>query len=245
MDLQNDTAVLHILEVLQDKQEPLKIGRFLHSRNQFFASTSEILLCHAFTACMIAVVVPKGSTIDQVCGPRDSYEVLKRILLPSRPTQEGAVTKCDSPQVESSALAPKALKDESDKSRPPSYVTRQEPVGKVQPLVTASTTLPWTKNEDGLGSQMPQPVKLASLKDNDDVPMDDAECLEGAGYTDYDMVDSKREENKRIEPSKTEQKKEPYKPLVICHQGSCYCASQSSQKHFAACKQTITRGSPY
>ena len=187
MDLQNDTAVLHILEVLQDKQEPLKIGRFLHSRNQFFASTSEILLCHAFTACMIAVVVPKGSTIDQVCGPRDSYDVLKRILLPSRPAHESVATKCDSPQVVNSALAPKALKGESDKSRPPSYVTRQEPVVKVQPLVAVSTTLPWTKNDDGLGSQMPQPVRLASLKDNDDVPMDDTECLDVAGCTDHDM----------------------------------------------------------
>ena len=165
--------------------------------------------------CLIAIVVPKGSTIDHICGPRDSYEVTKRILLTSRPIQKGGVAKGDSQQVESSALAPKALINQSDKPQPPSYVTRQEPVGRAQPLATISTTLPWTKNEDGLGSQMPQPVKLASLKDNDDVPMDDAECLEGAGHMDCDMGDSKREGNKQVEPKKTEQEKEPHKLIPV------------------------------
>ena len=80
-DIYCETPTLYVLEVLQDKHEPLKIGRFLHSKKRFFASTTETLLCHAFTPCTAVLVVPKGSTVDQVCGPRESYCVLKRIPL--------------------------------------------------------------------------------------------------------------------------------------------------------------------
>ena len=84
-DIYCEAPTLYVLEVLQDKQEPLKIGRFLHSKKHFFASTTETLLCHAFTPCTAVLVVPKGSTVDQVCGPRESYGVLKRIPLRCAP----------------------------------------------------------------------------------------------------------------------------------------------------------------
>ena len=186
MDLQNDTDVLHILEVLQDKQEPLKIGRFLHSKNQFFASTSETLLCHAFSACMIAIVVPKGSTIDQICGPRSSYDVIRRIVINNKPRLKSGTPKGNLHQVENGALVPKAAISQSEKSRPLSYVTGREPAGTAQPLAAISTTLQWTKENSQLGSQMPQPVKLASPKDSVDVPMVDAECQEGPCHMDCD-----------------------------------------------------------
>ena len=59
-DIYCEVPTLYCLEVLQDKQEPLKIGRFLHSKKHFFASTTETFLCHAFTPCVVAPVVPKG-----------------------------------------------------------------------------------------------------------------------------------------------------------------------------------------
>ena len=106
-----------------------------------------MLLCHAFSACMIAIVVPKGSTIDQICGPRYSYEVIKRIVLTSRPRLKGGGSKGDSQQVESSAFAPKASMNQFEKPRPLSYVTEQGPVGRAQPLAAISTTLQWTQRE--------------------------------------------------------------------------------------------------
>ena len=84
-DAHCDVPTLYLVEVLQDKQEPLRIGRFLLSKKHFFASTTETLLCHGFTPCMAVLVVPKGCTIDQVCGPRESYRVLKRFPLQCLP----------------------------------------------------------------------------------------------------------------------------------------------------------------
>ena len=58
-DIHCEAPTLYVLDVLQDKQDPLKIGRFLQSKKQFFASTSETPLCHAFSACTVGLVVPK------------------------------------------------------------------------------------------------------------------------------------------------------------------------------------------
>ena len=34
---------------------------------------------------MVVLVIPKGCTVDQVCGPRESYRVLKRVPLQCLP----------------------------------------------------------------------------------------------------------------------------------------------------------------
>ena len=93
-DIYCDVPTLYCLEVLQDKQEPLKIGRFLFSKGQFFASTTETLLCHAFSPCTVVLVVPKGSTIDQVC-PRDSHGVIRRIPCKCGPVPNGKGVNAD------------------------------------------------------------------------------------------------------------------------------------------------------
>ena len=45
-DIHLDSASICIAEVLQGKQESLKVGRFVLSKGNYFASTSETLQCH-------------------------------------------------------------------------------------------------------------------------------------------------------------------------------------------------------
>ena len=94
-DIHLNTHTLCALEVVQDKQDPLKIGRFVCCKGNHFSSTTETLLCHAFTTCYIVVVVPKGNTIDQVCASRDAYRILKRIPLHQRPLSSGGTAYCE------------------------------------------------------------------------------------------------------------------------------------------------------
>ena len=173
-DIYCEVPTLYCLEVLQDKQEPLKIGRFLHSKKHFFASTTETLLCHAFTPCVVALVVPKGSTVDQVCGPRESYGVMKRIPL-----------RCSSvPKVNCAGVDPPRNMNSQDainphgrsSCQPPalSYVDGQMAGKRVQaPTVAISPTAPWTRADNGLGSQLPKPVK-AAVKNDEDALMQEA-----------------------------------------------------------------------
>ena len=175
-DIQSEAPVLYVLDVLQDKQDPLKIGRFLLTRKQFFASTSETLLCHAFSACTVALVAPKGSTVDQICGPRDSYDVLKRFPLQCVPAQKRIVTSVDPPKNSNVGIAPKPRDDGAGQQRARSYANGRAPESKVQPpAIVVSPTGPWTQNDNGPGSQMPEPAKSATPKSDEDVPMDEVE----------------------------------------------------------------------
>ncbi len=165
-DIHCETPVLYVLDVLQDKQDPLKIGRFLQSRKQFFASTSETLLCHAFSVCTVVLVVPKGSTVDQICGPREPYDVLKRIPLQCAPAPGPSMDM-------NVGIAPKPLNGGTSQPRAQSYADGQTPESNVRPPV--STTVPWTQADNGLGSQMPRPVKSATPKNDEDFPMGEVE----------------------------------------------------------------------
>ena len=190
-DIQSEAPVLYVLDVLQDRQDPLKIGRFLLTRKQFFASTSETLLCHAFSACTVALVVPKGSTVDQICGPRDSYDVLKRIPLQCVPAQSRIAAGVDPPKSIDVGIAPKPRDDGAGQPRARTTESKVQP-----PSVAVSPTVPWTQNDNGPGSQMPKPVKSATPKSDEDVPMGEVEGpdqLKGIG-SDKSNNETKHEE---------------------------------------------------
>ena len=72
---------------------------------------------------MIAIVVPKGSTIDQICGPRSSYDVIRRIVINNKLRLRSGTPKGNLYQVENRALVPKAATSQSERSRPLSYAS--------------------------------------------------------------------------------------------------------------------------
>ena len=197
-------AYCDVPEVLQDKQEPLRIGRFLLSKKHFFASTTETLLCHAF---MAVLVVPKGCTIDQVCGPRESYRVLKRFPLQCLPmpnaNSDGAnpLRKMNNPAgialQESNAGQPAVL----------SYVDGQVAGKRIQPpAVIISPTAPWSR---------------AAVKGNEDTVMHEASNLCLHKPISKNDTDTALKEPDDVEMGERES--------GIPHYSSCHLSSQSPQ----------------
>lgn len=173
-DIHLDSAIICIAEVLQDKQEPSRVGRSVLSKGDYFASTSETLQCHAYTTCLIALVVPKGCTIDQVHAPRDAYKVLKRI-----PTQQHLQ---DSTRVGLAGMSMTPSlngvdfrKMDLDNGRPNiSYDGRHvaengDGQHSLSPLLTPTTT--WPNDVQGACDQKPAPVKVCNGGTEKGTPM--------------------------------------------------------------------------
>ena len=60
-------------------QVPLSIGRVIPRRNGCVVSTTELLKCHAFTECLLLVMLPKGIRIEGFCTPKRHFEIVLRI----------------------------------------------------------------------------------------------------------------------------------------------------------------------
>ena len=73
-------------------------------------------------------------------------------------------------------IAPKPRNDNTSQPLALSYADGRTPGRDVQPpSIGVSTTAPWTQAGNGLGSQMPRPVKSATPKNDEDVPMVEVE----------------------------------------------------------------------
>ena len=85
------SAVLYGLSVQSTDHVPLNIGRILTRRNGCVVSTTELLRCHAYTECLLLVILPKGIRVDSFCTPKRHFEIVFRIPIRSpteRPTNE-------------------------------------------------------------------------------------------------------------------------------------------------------------
>ena len=85
------SVVLYGLSVQSTDHVPLNIGRILTRRNGCFVSTTELLRCHAYTECLLLVMLPKGIRVDSFCTPKRHFEIVFRIPIRSpteRPTNE-------------------------------------------------------------------------------------------------------------------------------------------------------------
>ena len=78
-DVHYQSVVLYVLKIVCTDQAPLNIGRIASGRSGCFVSTTELLRCHAYTECLLYVVLPKGIRIEGLCSPRRHYEVVLRI----------------------------------------------------------------------------------------------------------------------------------------------------------------------
>ena len=80
------SVVLYGLSVQCTDHVPLNIGRILTRRNGCVVSTTELLRCHAYTECLLLVMLPRGIRVDSFCTPKRHFEIVFRIPIRS-PTE--------------------------------------------------------------------------------------------------------------------------------------------------------------
>ena len=83
-DVHCQSVVLYVLKIVCTDHAPLNVGRIVSGRRGSFVSTTELLRCHAYTECLLFVVLPKGIRIEGLCSPRRHYEVVLRIPIRSK-----------------------------------------------------------------------------------------------------------------------------------------------------------------
>ena len=49
------------------------------NRNGFIVSGTELLVCHAFTDCLLFLYLPKGVRPETCCTPRSNFQILLQI----------------------------------------------------------------------------------------------------------------------------------------------------------------------
>ena len=79
IEFTSHSAVLYGRSVQCTDQVPLNIGRIFSRRNGCVVSTTELLKCHAYTECLLIVMLPKGVRVDSFCTPKRHFEVIFRI----------------------------------------------------------------------------------------------------------------------------------------------------------------------
>ena len=79
----NHSVTLYVLSIHCTDQAPLSIGRVMPRRNGCAVSTTELLKCHAFTECLLLVMLPKGIRIEGICTPKRHFEIVVRIPIVS------------------------------------------------------------------------------------------------------------------------------------------------------------------
>ena len=80
----NQSGTLYVLSIQCTDHVPLSIGKVFHRRNGCAVSTTELLKCHAFTECLLLLILPKGIKIDGICTPKRHFDIVVRIPIVSQ-----------------------------------------------------------------------------------------------------------------------------------------------------------------
>ena len=91
----NHSGTLYVLSIQCTDHVPLSIGKVLPRRNGCAVSTTELLKCHAFTECLLLVILPKGIRVDGICTPKRHFDIVVRIPIVSQ--RESEKNGCPSP----------------------------------------------------------------------------------------------------------------------------------------------------
>ena len=91
----NHSETLYVLSIQCTDHVPLSIGKVLPRRNGCAVSTTELLKCHAFTECLLLVILPKGIRIEGICTPKRHFDIVVRIPIVSQRGSEK--NDCPSP----------------------------------------------------------------------------------------------------------------------------------------------------
>ena len=92
-DFRCQTPVVYVLSVCSSDHTPINIGKIVNGRRGLFVSTTELLKCHAYTKCTIAILLPKGIKLELVCTPSRHIEILAQISVASPSKQSSSIVK--------------------------------------------------------------------------------------------------------------------------------------------------------
>ena len=87
------TPVVYVLSVCSTDLTPINIGKVVNGRRGLFVSTTELLKCHAYTKCTVAILLPKGIKLELVCTPSRHIEILAKISVCSSPKQRSTTER--------------------------------------------------------------------------------------------------------------------------------------------------------
>ena len=74
---------MYVLSVCSTDLTPVNIGKVVKGSRGLFVSTTELLKCHAYTKCTVAILLPKGIKLELVCTPSRHIETLAKIPVAS------------------------------------------------------------------------------------------------------------------------------------------------------------------
>ena len=90
-DFKCQTPVANVLSVCSSDLTPVNIGKVVKGSRGLFVSSTELLKCHAYTKCTVAILLPKGIKLELVCTPSRHVEILAKIPVASSPRQSSSI----------------------------------------------------------------------------------------------------------------------------------------------------------
>ena len=94
----DDSATVHMMQICCKDDQPLRIGLFYEGKYGWTVSTAELVQCHAYTPCILVIMVPPGCKLTDVCSPSRHFTTLQVFVLPSpkvsqRETRSGTASQ--------------------------------------------------------------------------------------------------------------------------------------------------------
>ena len=90
-DFRCQTPVAYVLRVCSSDLTPVNIGKIVKGSRGLFVSSTELLKCHAYTKCTVAILLPKGIKLELVCTPSRHIEILAKIPVASSTRQSQSI----------------------------------------------------------------------------------------------------------------------------------------------------------
>ena len=90
-DFRCQTPVAYVLSVCSTDLTPVNIGKIVKGSRGLFVSSTELLKCHAYTKCTVAILLPRGIKLELVCTPSRHVEILAKIPVASPPRQSSPI----------------------------------------------------------------------------------------------------------------------------------------------------------
>ena len=138
----DDSATVHVIRICCKDDQPVRIGLFYEGKYGWTVSTAELVQCHAYTPCMLVIMVPPGCKLTDICSPSRHFTTLQVFTLPKpKKNQKEVRHKVDSQltPISPNHTAPAASPDSGEE------LTHQYH-GEVKLGADAiSPTVPWTE----------------------------------------------------------------------------------------------------
>ena len=161
----DDSATVHVIRICCKDDQPVRIGLFYEGKYGWTVSTAELVQCHAYTPCMLVIMVPPGCKLTDICSPSRHFTTLQVFTLPRpKKNQKEVRYKVDSQltQISPNHTAPAASPDSGEE------LTHQYR-GEVKPGADAiSPTVPWTEQGSEQVSRQEEDRQMPLLRRSSD-----------------------------------------------------------------------------